>query len=239
MMKMALAVNRGQLSSILPSIAATFDEANPKSTYTAMCNEIGLQESFFGLDTQLLPRPECETNTEMLQLIPYVVVFKKDGDEVTMLGYQRGSGGNEERLHAKWSVGFGGHIEESPSEMISLQEVIADAAARELSEELGVDIVKNNTESFEQLVSTVYNSAYIIQDDGDSVGSVHLGLCFAIMFDALVDKEEIAKFTPEEGVIEKFHWLPTGPALMAKIADGTYKFESWSNMVIAGGPRLY
>src|SRR4051794_16485928 len=52
------------------------------------------------------PRSEVETDPSFKQLIPYVVL--RYGDKV--FHYCRGGSGTETRLHAKRSVGIGGHI---------------------------------------------------------------------------------------------------------------------------------
>src|SRR5450432_1186674 len=52
------------------------------------------------------PRSEVETDPSWLQLIPYVVLQHHG----RIFHYTRGKSGGEQRLHAKRSIGIGGHI---------------------------------------------------------------------------------------------------------------------------------
>ena len=57
------------------------------------------------------PRGAMETDPRYKQLIPYVLMQWTDDDgKVHLFTYTRGGGGGESRLHAKRSVGIGGHI---------------------------------------------------------------------------------------------------------------------------------
>ena len=62
-------------------------------------------------NTSYRPRPDMEEDPSFKQLIPYVIFRHTDDDgTVRILHYARGSGGGESRLHAKLSIGIGGHI---------------------------------------------------------------------------------------------------------------------------------
>jgi predicted NUDIX family phosphoesterase len=101
----------------------------------------------------LVPRSVCETDEELLQVIPYIVV--KCGDHV--MCYQRGKAG-EPRLDAKHSIGFGGHINTGDATYI-------DGAVREGQEEL------------HGFGATCLSPALgFIYDDSNPVGRVHLGV---------------------------------------------------------------
>ena len=61
--------------------------------------------------TSYRPRAEMEQDPSFKQLIPYVIFRYRDAAGQTMLfQYTRGKGQGEARLHAKRSVGVGGHI---------------------------------------------------------------------------------------------------------------------------------
>ena len=62
------------------------------------------------------PRGAMETDPSYKQLIHYVLLEWTDGAGVIRLfAYTRGGGGGESRLHAKRSVGIGGHISQEDS----------------------------------------------------------------------------------------------------------------------------
>ena len=64
-----------------------------------------------GDDLAYRPRGEMEQDPSFKQLIPYVVFrYIDSADAVHVFQYTRGGGQGEKRLHAKRSVGIGGHI---------------------------------------------------------------------------------------------------------------------------------
>jgi predicted NUDIX family phosphoesterase len=109
------------------------------------------------------PRSEMETDPSYKQLIPYVLLQWTDDDGVTKLfTYTRGGGGGEARLHAKRSVGIGGHI--SREDAADGADPYSSGMHRELSEEV-------------QLESTYQESRDgLIYDPSNDVGKVHLGV---------------------------------------------------------------
>ena len=109
------------------------------------------------------PRSEMETDPSYKQLIPYVLLQWTDDDGVTKLfTYTRGGGGGEARLHAKRSVGIGGHI--SREDAADGADPYSSGMHRELSEEV-------------QLESTYQEFRDgLIYDPSNDVGKVHLGV---------------------------------------------------------------
>ena len=112
--------------------------------------------------TVFLPRPEAELDTTHKQLIPYSILSYQG----KVLVYERGGKGGESRLHAKLSVGIGGHINpiDGGDGAFDLQGY-ENAVLRELKEELSFD----------------YNFAGrsirgFINDNSNPVGQVHLGV---------------------------------------------------------------
>lgn len=104
-------------------------------------------------------RNKVETDTSVLQLIPYVSVFvgpKK------LLAYRRS--GSEGRLRDYYSIGFGGHVKECEKACIEC------AIEREMLEELGLSIYRSRL----RLVGLIY-------DPSTEVSSVHLGLHYTYM----------------------------------------------------------
>ncbi len=110
-------------------------------------------------------RGEMEEDPTFKQLIPYVLFRWTDSDGTTHLfEYQRGSGQGERRLHAKRSVGIGGHISSIDAEIAASHHVYREGMRRELEEEVIID--------------TAYEESVVglINDDETPVGRVHLGM---------------------------------------------------------------
>ena len=80
-----------------------------------------------------MPRDEAEYDFEHKQIIPYVVVHHKDN----YLLLQRTSNQSEKRLHNKFSLGIGGHI--NPVSSMKYENIIIDSMYRELNEEVQVN----------------------------------------------------------------------------------------------------
>ncbi len=86
--------------------------------------------------TSYRPRPQMEEDPSFKQLIPYVIFTHRTASgELQVFQYTRGSGQGEKRLHAKKSVGIGGHIS-TLDEGGANHEVYAAGMKRELDEEV-------------------------------------------------------------------------------------------------------
>jgi len=109
------------------------------------------------------PRGAMETDPSFKQLIPYVLLEWTDGNGVTSLfTYTRGGGGGESRLHAKRSVGIGGHI--SREDSAEGADPYTTGMQRELAEEVSLKSGYNATREG------------LIYDPSNDVGKVHLGV---------------------------------------------------------------
>lgn len=129
----------------------------PKSAETAEIMKICAENHCF------IDRPAAEGNPAYKQLIPYVTIMCED----KILCLQRTIAQSEERLHGKISLGVGGHI--NPVDAAdTLASIISLAMNRELREELWLE-----TESSPFLSG-------LINDDSNSVGSVHLGIHYIL-----------------------------------------------------------
>ncbi len=105
-------------------------------------------------------RPRAEDDPSLKQLIPYVVI--RDG-ELTFL-MERTTAGGDARLHAKASIGVGGHL--NPVDLGA--DPIEAGLRREWSEEL--------IAPWEPDVRLVG----FLNDDSNAVGAVHLGIVFTV-----------------------------------------------------------
>jgi len=109
------------------------------------------------------PRSAMEIDPRFKQLIPYVLLEWTDSEGDTKLfTYTRGGGGGEKRLHAKRSVGIGGHI--SDEDAANGTDPYATGMHREISEEIQLE--SSYRESTEGL----------LYDPSNDVGKVHLGV---------------------------------------------------------------
>ena len=101
------------------------------------------------------PRATMEHDPDYKQLIPYVVV--RDGRRWFLM--RRTDAGGDPRLHGRYSIGVGGHINPGDGDL-------RGGLSREWREELICEI-----EPEMRLVA-------LLNDDTTDVGAVHLGLVF-------------------------------------------------------------
>ncbi len=133
-----------------------------------------------------MDRAAAEEDPSHKQLIPYCIF--RCGDRI--LHYTRGKAGGEARLHAKNSVGVGGHV--NPVDMGEGRKGSAAyhaAVTREIEEELELP------EEHEHRIIALLN------DDSNPVGQVHLGIVHIIDLksDAVSSREDALTdlaFTP-------------------------------------------
>ncbi len=155
------------------------------------------EESHFFMD-----RAAAEEDPSHKQLIPYCVF--KCGDRV--LRYTRGKAGAENRLHAKLSIGVGGHI--NPVDMGEGRQGAAayySAVQRELDEELEINC------DYEMSIVGLLN------DESNAVGQVHLGVVH------LVELESEEVFSKEDALTD-VSW-----ATVEELNSGLFdRLETWS-----------
>lgn len=152
---------------------------------------------------EFLPRPAAEEDPGYRQIIPYVVL-RQNG---LIFATRRLKKGGEARLHGKISVGIGGHI--NPVDETDPELVLMRGLERELHEE--VTIKKPGT-----LVPRG-----VINDDTNSVGSVHLGLCFTMETDGAVSVNETEKLSGS--------WMT-----MEELRAEWDNMETWTQIALEG-----
>jgi predicted NUDIX family phosphoesterase len=112
-----------------------------------------------------MDRAAAEEDPSHKQLIPYCVF--RCGNRI--LHYTRGKAGGESRLHAKISVGVGGHINPIDSDGGNVGAPMYHAAvARELAEELDLPELPKS-----RMIA-------LLNDESNAVGQVHLGVVHLI-----------------------------------------------------------
>lgn len=104
---------------------------------------------------RFVDRDSAELDRSLKQVIPYLVL--RDGSHYFLM--RRTSAGGDARLHDRYSIGVGGHLNPGDTDL-------AGGLVREWSEELDADFVPDFT-----LVG-------LLNDDSTDVGSVHIGAVF-------------------------------------------------------------
>ena len=102
-------------------------------------------------------RGDCEGDRTWKQVIPYLVVR----DRGSLFLMKRTRAGSDERLHERWSIGVGGHVNPDDGG-------IAGGLAREWAEEL---VAEWDPEP--RLIG-------LLNDDSDPVGAVHVGIVYTV-----------------------------------------------------------
>lgn len=101
------------------------------------------------------PRGEVEGDPSWKQAIPYLVL--RDGVRLFLM--RRTRAGSDARLHERWTLGIGGHVNPGDGGLLG-------GLGREFAEELEAD-----WQPRPRLVG-------LINDDSDSVGAVHVGIVY-------------------------------------------------------------
>jgi predicted NUDIX family phosphoesterase len=185
----------------------------------ALLEEIGVFEGIRteGLDAAVgrlldaanhtfMDRAAAEDDPSFKQLIPYCIF--RCGDRI--LHYTRGKAGGESRLHAKLSVGVGGHV--NPIDTGGGRtgpEAYHSAVTREIEEEL------NLPQEHEHRIIALLN------DDSNPVGRVHLGIVH------LVNLESDEVFSREDALLD-LEFTP-----LAELNDRLFdRLETWSQYCV-------
>ena len=101
------------------------------------------------------PRAAMERDASFKQIIPYLVL--RDGPRWFLM--QRTAAGGDERLHHRYSIGVGGHLNPGDGGLLG-------GLRREWAEELEAGFVPE------------FELVALLNDDTTDVGSVHLGAVF-------------------------------------------------------------
>jgi len=101
------------------------------------------------------PRPAMEVDPSFKQVIPYLVL--RDGERYFLM--RRTRAGTDARLHDRWSIGVGGHLNPGDGDLLG-------GLRREWAEELVADFMPD------------FELVGLLNDDTTDVGSVHLGAVF-------------------------------------------------------------
>ncbi len=108
-----------------------------------------------GREGRFAPRAAAEVDPGYKQVIPYLVL--RDADRYFLM--RRTRAGGDARLHDRWSIGVGGHLNPGDHD-------VAGGLLREWSEELVAAFVPE------------FRLLGLLNDDTTDVGRVHLGVVF-------------------------------------------------------------
>jgi predicted NUDIX family phosphoesterase len=157
------------------------------------------------------PRPPAETNPDLKQIIPYVLIMH--GDKI--FHYVRGKKSGEQRLVAKGSLGIGGHMNDTDEGLFSFDaDAYRNAVQREVAEEMFIEAPYTN------------HIVALLNDDSNEVGKVHLGVVHIFKL-----AEEKAR--KRESVITEAGFLP-----IAELRQRRDALETWSQLCIDGIDHL-
>lgn len=154
-----------------------------------------------------LLRSMAETNTNFKQPIPYAIIRR--GREYFL--YKRLSGGGEERLYNKFSIGVGGHMN-----VVGTSKLFANLLKANMLREIEEELIVSD-ENFK--VTTIG----LINDDEDEVGRVHIGI-LAIVDVAIDSTVEVRETDVLEGEFVTLEELRS---------EETYNMlENWSKIAV-------
>ncbi len=156
-----------------------------------------------------IPRSRAESDPAFKQIIPYCVLCYED----QIFRYQRGSGGTEKRLQARYSIGIGGHI--NPCDGAIDADVYIAGMQRELHEEVDIGPIIAN-----DLIGFIY-------DPSTPVGEVHLGVVHRISL-----KEPRARLRESKLLDGSFE-------AVSSIIEKAVDYETWSQLVLASEIALF
>ena len=112
-------------------------------------------EALVAREGQFRPRAEVEVDRSWKQVIPYLVL--RDGLRYFLM--RRTQAGGDARLHDRWSIGVGGHLNPGDGDL-------AGGLRREWREEVTADFEPE------------FHLIGLLNDDTTDVGSVHVGAVY-------------------------------------------------------------
>ncbi len=154
---------------------------------------------------KFLPRSKVEQDETHKQIIPYICI--RHGGSFVLL--QRTNKQSEARLHNKFSLGIGGHINDQEV-AAGAQDLVHAGMLRELREEIsvGADWKLN-------LLGTIY-------DPTTPVGRVHFGIVYEL-------ETPEKSFALNEPDLMSGQWVSVGD-----LASYKERMETWSQLLMGG-----
>lgn len=181
-------------ATIRPALEGSFTQAGLER-----CLELIRRHQSF------LSRPLAEEDPAFKQIIPYVLI--RHGERFFLT--RRTNRQSEARLHGKYSLGIGGHINDT-DEIGRAADIVLAGLERELAEEVDLKAGRRSLEL-----------AGVISDDSTPVGRVHLGLVYQLELEA-------AACEIRESELMTCEW-----ADRAGLEEKVPLMETWSQIVFA------
>jgi predicted NUDIX family phosphoesterase len=150
-----------------------------------------------------LDRPAAEEDPSHKQIIPYIAVVHRG----RFLLYRRTKRQGEGRLHDKFSLGFGGHINDIDGRPATATNLILAGMVRELNEELFLPSIRQ------------LRVVGFINDDANAVGKVHLGVAFVV-------EAGSERFAVNEPDLIEARWCDA-----EAVEEALPQLESWSQLL--------
>lgn len=207
-------------------------------------------------ETYFLRRNWCEENKDWVQLLPYIVFYKRVNGRLKIFVYQRGKGVGESRLAGNYSIGVGGHINPQDQFEYVQDELLGDlpgphnrdhgttgAIIRNIKREVGEEVIITRGGKEVSLADVTFQdeddfSKYIFSKtvafldySASNVEKVHLGLFIGIEVG-----EDVEIRTKEDSLID------VGFCDMEELYEkrdgiyteklGTKPLENWSMAIV-------
>ncbi|MFI5226009.1 MAG: hypothetical protein ACHQ3P_04985 [Candidatus Limnocylindrales bacterium] len=133
-------------------------ERVPRPSWTGLRRDeaiVGELLATIASEARFKPRARMESDPRFKQVIPYLIL--RDGPRWFLM--RRTRAGGDARLHDRWSIGVGGHVNPGDRDVLG-------GLRREWAEELEADFVPD------------FVPVGLLDDDATDVGSVHLGIVY-------------------------------------------------------------
>ena len=199
----------------LPYIFSELEEKN----YSGFNRKASVTERALHItntDGRFYSRAEAEKNPSIKQVIPYIICMS----EGTLLAYERTGKSGENRLHNKWSIGAGGHVNpcDIPNNIILSKQrgelFLNQAIGRELSEEFGLTLEDGTLKPIG-----------IIYDSSNDVGKVHFGIVYIFQLKDIITEGHLAF---NDDAIGEHKFITLAEAIQLP------NLENWSQFVLKG-----
>jgi len=189
-------------------VIPTVEFLNLRDSFPNKYSNLELIKNLIDSTGRYMERDLAEKDENFLQIIPYTIV-RKNND---IFAYRRLKKGKESRLHAKMSIGVGGHVDMLNS-FTSNWNTVNATIMNELYEEL--DITTSTT-----FLTPKYMDL-VIFDPSNEVGRVHLGLVYEV---ELEDRSATVRETDKlEG---RFYTIDE----LKEVKEEEY--ENWTNITL-------
>ncbi len=205
-----LVVNNNYLQSFINNSGSSFIAENNDQLF-----DLILEKHIF------MSRDLAEYDFEHKQVIPYLIIRNKD----SYLLLQRTSKQSEKRLHNKFSLGIGGHI--NPESSDHGNNLIIGGLYKELNEEV--------------LIKKPYDLKFIgtINDESNSVSKVHLGLLYELEVQSaeyeVLEKDKMsAQWENRDNLIKYYDRMETWSQIVCDnyiIPEGQKSTSDYSNKI--------